>query len=339
MPCMAESAVWTQRSHRRRRIAGHFQTVLPAVRHRIVPNRPPEWQRWTHIYEDPESGRVELSGALSRIRDGNERLLVLVHGLGGSIESHYMAPAAQAVVDLGLDCLRLNLRGADRRPVDLYHAGLTVDLHEALRSRHLDDYRRIDFMGFSLGGHVTLKFGTEVEDERVGAVAAVCAPLDLAATVRDFDALPRFPYREYIVGGIKRNVLGILEHRNDLPGGLDAAAVRAVTRLRDFDAVTVVPRFGFEDTDHYYRSQSVVHRLQDFRRPALLLAAEDDPMISARSVRTGLAGGHGDLEVAWSDRGGHVAFPSGVDLRKQLGLNGAADRVEAQVVSWLLRQR
>lgn len=322
--------------------------MLPAVRHRFAPQQPPAWRRWTHAYDDPASGRVELSGALSTPPEGTDHLLVLVHGLGGSIESHYMAPAARAATDLGLACLRLNLRGADGRPFDLYHAGLTLDLHETLRSPDLEGFSRIDFMGFSLGGHVTLKFGTEVGDPRVGAVAAVCSPLDLGATVRDFDALPRYPYREYIVGGVKRNVLRILGQRDDLPGGLEPEAVRRVTTLRDFDAATVVRRFGFRDTDDYYRSQSVMHRLRSFRTPALLVAAEDDPMISARSLRAALAGGSGDLEVAWSRRGGHVAFPPGVDLRPRLGLSGPAadrdvsdrdavaeDRMEHQVIAWL----
>ena len=337
------------RRHRpiRPRIAGHLHTVVPLVRHRIVPRRPPEWEPWSHSYDDPDSGRVELSGALSRVTDRSEHhdhLLILVHGLGGSIESHYMAPAARAAINLGLDCLRLNLRGSDRqtadlRGADLYHAGLTLDLHEALRCRQLERFRRIFVMGFSLGGHMTLKFGTEVEDERVTAVAGVCSPIDLASTVRDFDALPRFPYREYIVGGIKRNVQRILDHRADLPGGLDAGQVRRVTTLRDFDRVTVVPRFGFDDPDHYYESQSVVHRLKAFRRPALLVAAEDDPMISARSIRTGLADGPGELRVAWSEHGGHVAFPRGVDLRRQLGLGHEAPKsLEGQIISWLVRQ-
>lgn len=332
---MTEPAATPQRRRVRPRIAGHFHTVAPAVRHRLVPERPPEWRPWFHAYEDPDSGRVELTGAISR-RYGDDHLLILVHGLGGSIESHYMAPAARAAVDAGLACLRLNLRGADRRPMDIYHAGLTIDLHHALRSPHLARFRRIDVMGFSLGGHVTMKFGTELDDERVGAVAAVCSPLDLASTVRDFDALPRFPYREYIVGGIKRNVLGILEHRGDLPGGMSADEVRCVTTLREFDDATVVRRFGFADPDHYYESQSVRHRLREFRVPALLVAAEDDPMISAKSVRAALADGPGELRVVWSERGGHVAFPRGIDLCSELGLEGdAPDGVEGQVATWL----
>jgi hypothetical protein len=315
----------------------HLRTVLPLVRHRLLPRRPPEWQPWSHAYDDPESGRVDLSGALSLVL-GSDRLLIVIHGLGGSIDSHYMYSANRAAVEQGLSCLRLNLRGADRRPVDIYHAGLTRDLTAALDNSDLAQFRRIDVMGFSLGGHVTLKFGTEVEDERVGAVAGICSPVDLSATVRDFDALPRFPYREYIVGAIKRYVLTILDGR-ELPGGIDPEQVRRVTTLREFDAATVVPRFGFQDPDDYYRSQSVVHRLRSFRRPALLVAAEGDPMISARSIRAGLRNGSGDLRVVWSERGGHVGFPPMVDLGEPLGLAaGAPTGLEAQVISWLIRQ-
>ena len=68
------------------------------------PGRPPD---------DPQVGPVRLSGLLREVA-GAEALVVLVHGLGGSVDSHYMPRGAAAVEAAGLSCLRLNLRGADR---------------------------------------------------------------------------------------------------------------------------------------------------------------------------------------------------------------------------------
>lgn len=336
----AAAATW------RRRAGGHWHTVAPVLRHRTVPRKAPPSESWRHALEVPGVGEVELTGRLHRADTGDGKdLLILVHGLGGCAESHYMVPSVRAALRAGVSALRLNLRGADRRPSDFYHAGLSTDLAEILRSPALDAFERIDVMGFSLGGHVSLKFATEVEDERVGAVAAICSPVDLASTVRDFDALPPYPYKEYILANIRRMFVQVMAGR-DLPGDLDAERVKRTRTLREFDSATVVERFGFDDADHYYRSQSVADRLHRLRRPALLVAAEHDPMISARSIREGLArveSGGGEsaldgLQVAWSRAGGHVGFPPDLDLSGELGLpRSTPSGIYDQVVAWLGR--
>lgn len=321
----------------RRRAGGHWHTVAPVLRHRTVPRKAPPSERWRHALEVPGVGTVELGGRLHRASSG--RLLILVHGLGGCAESHYMVPAARAALAAGVSALRLNLRGADRRPGDFYHAGLSADLAAVLESPDLDAFERIDVLGFSLGGHLSLKFATEVDDERVGAVAAICSPVDLSSTVRDFDALPPYPYKEYILANIRSMFVRVMAGQ-DLPGDLDPERVQRTRTLREFDSATVVERFGFDDADHYYRSQSVSRRLGGLRRPALLLAAEHDPMISARSIRDGLegAGAAEGLQVAWCEAGGHVGFPSALDLSAELGLpRSTPPGIYRQVVAWLRR--
>ncbi len=110
--------------------------------------------------------------------------------------------------------------------------------------------------------------------------------------------------------------------------------VRKVSSLRQLDELTVVPRFGFASAADYYAQVSAGPRLGLLRKPALLVATEEDPMVTARSVRSGLAAAPSrhSLEVVWSEKGGHVGFPPEVDLG--LGVRGVMDE---QVHHWLWR--
>lgn len=311
--------------------SGHWWTVWPLLRSRAVGVPAVDGEvPWETRLEDTDVGEVRLNG---RLTPGSENgdLVVLVHGLGGCIDSRYMAQAARAAHRLGLATLRLNLRGADRGGGDLYHAGLSSDLEAALGSPDLERFERFLVLGFSLGGHLAMRLATHCRDPRLAAVAAVCSPIDLARTVDDFDLPHRWLYRKYILSGLCEMATTLDAHPT-----LDVTPeeLSALRTLRDFDRLLVVRRFGFADTQDYYERSGVVHRLAGLQIPALLIASEGDPMVSARSIRFGLdrAGAAASgLTVRWVDRGGHVGFPPDLDL----GL-ATPKGLEGQVLGWLL---
>jgi predicted alpha/beta-fold hydrolase len=119
--------------------------------------------------------------------------------------------------------------------------------------------------------------------------------------------------------------------RRELP--VPPSAVRRARTLREFDRLTVVPRFGFASPEDYYRRAGVGSRLHELRVPSLLVAATGDPMVDADGIRPALAAGHPALEVRWFRKGGHVSFPAAFDL----GL-GSPFGLEQQVLRWLLGQ-
>src|SRR6186997_2907448 len=95
-------------------LPGHFWTIAPRLRHSLKPRQVPEPRLWQTTLVDPAVGEIPVTGFLREVPGGDE-LLVIVHGLGGSTESHYMLRAAMAAEAAGLSCLRINLRGCDRR--------------------------------------------------------------------------------------------------------------------------------------------------------------------------------------------------------------------------------
>ena len=301
----------------------HYWTLRPRIAHAVRPQRAPEARPWeTVVVDDPQLGPVRLTGRL-RERPGDE-LLVLVHGLGGCTDSHYMVRGAEAAEAAGLSCLRVNLRGADRTGEDYYHAGLTSDLHAILAS--LPDYRKIYVLGYSLGGHVALRFATEEIDPRVAAVAAVCSPLDLALAGAEIDAPGFGLYRRYLLRSLSAIYRAVAARR---PVPYPVERLGEIRLIREWDDRIVAPRHGFRNAADYYARASVAPRLPDLRVPALLLNSECDPMVPARAVRPALERASSKLKVAWV-RAGHVAFPSGLDAGLSEGTG-----MDAQVIGWL----
>lgn len=307
---------------------GHLWTIGPNLRHRLLPHAAPAATAWSTTLHDERVGPVRLTGALAQV-SGARELVVLVHGLGGAIDSSYVIKAAKAAAAAGMSSLRLSLRGADRSGEDFYHAGLVADLDAALRSPALADYARIHVVGFSLGGHMTLRWAMRPSDPRVRAVASVCAPLDLAAGCASIDQPRGAVYRAHVLAGL-REIYAAVAARRPVPTPLPAIA--AITTIRAWDRLAVVPRHGFCSVDDYYASESVGPRLRALALPTLIVAAAGDPMVPAATVAPHLRDLPAHVQARWVP-GGHMGFRAGLDL-------GMGDRpgVEHQVLSWLRRQ-
>lgn len=304
---------------------GHFWTLASYLRNFVSPPQPPASSEWRLTVSDPEVGDVRLSGRLTRVE--GDRLVVALHGIAGCSESAYSVGVADAAARAGVSCLRLNMRGADRTGEDLFHAGLTSDLHAALASPELREFASLSVIGFSLGGHVALKAATESSDPRLTSVAAICSPLDLGACADAFDRPGCWPYRRRILGELaglyervaRRRAVAVAPER-----------VRRARSLREFDGLTVAPRFGFADAEDYYRRMSVGPVLDRLRVPALLVVGVSDPLVPLGTMTRFLTPLPPLLDVRYRPNGGHVGFPAGMRLE-----NVGPPGLEAQAIAWL----
>jgi uncharacterized protein len=305
-------------------LSGHGWTIGVWLRHSVRPGIAPASSPWSVVAEDPKIGPVKLTG---RIRhEASTSLVMIVHGLAGDIEAPYMIAGATAASAAGLSCLRLNLRGADRGGEDFYHAGLTADLHAAVSSEELARYQQIFVLGYSLGGHVTLRYATDGPDPRVAAVAAVSPPLDLDLSARAFDRPSCDIYRRNVLTGLKEIYDNVARRR---PVPTPVAEVHRIRKIRQWDDCVVAPRYGFRDAEHYYRSVSVASRLSELTMRSLIVFAKNDPMVPSSAVAASVERCPPETLVKWVDRGGHMAFSSKLDLEcgGPLGLEG-------QIMTW-----
>lgn len=282
---------------------GHVQTLLGfAYRRRLT---------WRHPTEDivvrgDEDVRLLLRASFQPDVPGDRPTLLLIHGLGGWDAASYGLATGQLAWSRGWNVVRMNMRGAGGGEAlcpRLYHAGLDCDLLSVLSALG-PRAPAIAVVGFSLGANLALlAAGRNTLPDSVRAIVAVCPPVDLAACVASIERPANALYQAYFL----RNLRASYERRrrtlpHDFPDGL---AQRARS-IREWDALITAPRGGFRDVEHYYADSSSAPHLPKIDRPALLLAAADDPMVPAGSFRGLAVSPHVSVEVTAT--GGHVGF-------------------------------
>jgi predicted alpha/beta-fold hydrolase len=201
-------------------LSGHFWTVWPTLATAALPARVPRPSPWSALVPDPVRGPVRLSGELREI-PGAAGLVLVVPGLGGNTRSPYVRHAVRELSRLGWSSLVVPQRGADLSGEDYYHASLSADLHAAAASPAVRGYREVYCLGFSMGGHVAMRFAADPPPAHVRAVAAVCAPIDLAAAQRFFDAPGCWLYRAHVLRALRR-IYGAVARRGHAPAPLSA---------------------------------------------------------------------------------------------------------------------
>lgn len=303
-------------------------TLYPLLKHRISPFRAPEPVAWSTQLEDADVGCVRLTGELREV-EGASDVYVVCHGLGGSPDSYYCRRAAAAVASIGASSLCLSLRGSDRLGEDFYNIALRADLEAAVGSPELASYRRVFVIGYSMGGYVTLHYARD-PDPRVRAVAAICTPLDLHAAQRYIDSPRAWPYRHWVLAGLKAIYAAVAARR---PVPTDPAVVARVRSIYEWDRVAIAPRYGYDSPEHYYHELSIRPWIGKLAVPALHVAAAKDPVIPRHTIEPFLDGAAEPYELRWvQGRVGHVAFPADLDL----GF-GALPGLEAQLLAWFAR--
>ncbi|MFT3923942.1 MAG: alpha/beta fold hydrolase [Myxococcales bacterium] len=313
------------------RLHGHLYTVGPRLMGRISPQPEPPHRVWKRRVV--EAGRdVTLSGLLSEPEARSARsntLAIVLHGCGGKPSSHYTTQLAYHLYQAGHTVLRLAWRGSDLEGEDFYHAGQTADLHAVLEDPALAHHQQVWAIGFSLGGHACLHFAHESTDARLVKVAAICPVLNLIQTNHFIDSSQAALYRIYTLRGLREGYAKAAA-RGRTP--TDLAAVSRANTFRAYDALTVVPRYGFTSVDDYY-TRSCVSRIVDrITRPTLILSARHDPMLPWQIADGMRARFSSAITFRWAERGGHCAFPSDVDL----GLDQGGSGFEDQLHRWLL---
>jgi hypothetical protein len=235
--------------------------------------------------------------------------IVVVHGLTGCADSHYVVALTRHLLDNDYSVLRLNLRGCGPslgHCQEQYHAGRSDDLLRVLRQ--LAPAWRLHgvvVIGFSLGGGILLKMLGELgPDAPVRAAVAISAPIDLAEAVACLGKPRNLIYARHLLRCIKDEALA---SRNGLAPEM-AAALDAAGTLAEFDAVHTAPRYGFGSAVAYYAACSARAYLAEIRVPTLVIHAHDDPWIPFNSYAAIDWRANPFLLPVFPERGGHVGF-------------------------------
>jgi predicted alpha/beta-fold hydrolase len=291
----------------------HLQTLWGKLVRRppVVPTR---CERWA----TPDGDELEIRRLdAAPDSDAHTPRLLILHGLEGTIRSHYLRGTLEQARRRGWAADILIFRGCNGelpRARRFYHSGETSDLDQVVRrltSEHPE--QPLVLAGFSLGGNVLLKWLGEQGDQlpaEVVAAAAVSVPFDLELGSRHIERGFSRIYTHHFLRTLRHKALRKLAEAPDL---FDPVRLNEARTLMEFDDAVTAPVHGFKDASDYYSRSSSIHFLSSIRRPTLLLSARDDPFLPLEVLDdvSIVARDNPCITPEFHERGGHVGFVSG----------------------------
>ncbi|MBI1896180.1 MAG: alpha/beta fold hydrolase [Acidobacteria bacterium] len=234
-----------------------------------------------------------------------------LHGLEGSSAAGYLRSLAQVLLESGYGVHRANMRscgGTEPLANTMYHAGLTSDTLAILRQLKDETGGPLYLVGYSLGGNVALKLAGELAEHARGlldGVAAISAPIDLAACVRAMGRRENRIYDGRFLAALKRR---IRRRARSLRGIYDLDALAGARSVYEFDDRITARFFDFGTADNYYATQSSNQFLEHIRVPALLVTAQDDPLVPFDIYRHPAIEANPKIRLLAVEHGGHMGF-------------------------------
>ncbi|WP_353110295.1 hydrolase [Salinisphaera dokdonensis] len=293
-----EPAIWLRNAH--------AQTVFAS---KLRPSPPLEVERERLELEDGDF--LDLSWLPERGLDDDAPVVIVLHGLNGSLESKYARGLLRQADAHGARGVLLHFRGAaepNRLPRS-YHSGDTEDLHTVVSHvRARFPRAALAAVGYSLGGNVLLKYlGEQGRESALTCATAVSVPYDLKRCAEAIqEGLSRF-YQAHLINGLREayeNKFKVIEAPEPRPD------LRELRSFFAFDNAITAPLNGFRDAEDYYARSSSGPFLKHIRTPTLVIHAEDDPFMAPDIIPDeSMLSAAVRLEV--SRHGGHVGFVSG----------------------------
>lgn len=257
-----------------------------------------------------------LSGAASDTEfDSNKKVstVLLLHGLEGSSDSHYIQGIVQKLISQGRQVAVMHFRGCSNesnRLVKSYHSGVSDDLQsviQLLAKRQL----KIDYLvGFSLGGNVLLKWlGENYSAHQIKAAVAVSVPLLLSECANEIDRGFAKVYSSRLLKTLKVKTHA-KKTRFPEAMALTPDDIEKLTTFWQFDEQVTAPLHGFKSASDYYHKVSSRQFLKSIKVPTLIIHAKDDPFMNSKVIpdETELSSA---VQFELNQHGGHVGFVMG----------------------------
>lgn len=286
-------------------INSHLQTIWPVIFRRSI-----SLNLRRERLELPDGDFLDLDWLIA---DKNcHKLVLILHGLEGSVESHYARGIMKCIADQGWNAVFMHFRGCSGEPNRLprdYHSGETKDINYVATLLHKRfPETQLAAVGYSLGGNVLLKWLGETRKQNpLHAAIAISVPFELhKAAAHIKKGFSRF-YQWYFIKCLRYR-LGNKFKRVKAP--LDIKVIAEVNTMIEFDDKITAPLHGFSGVDEYYNHSSSRQYLSKIEVPTLIVHAKDDPFMS-QDVIPEPKEISAKITLEITDNGGHVGFVSG----------------------------
>lgn len=264
--------------------------------------------------ELPDGDFIDLAWAVNGL--GKETpLIILLHGLGGSMDSTYAVGQMRAFNRCGWRAMLMHFRGASKMPNRLaraYHSGDTGDVDYLLhRLAEREPKTQKAAVGISLGGNVLLKWlGEKGAQSLIKTAVAISVPFQLRLVADRVNGGFSRIYQDYLLRRLRK----VFEQKKTVfSQDKMPEELKNVHKWRcfwTFDENVTAPLHGFNNVHDYYRESSSRAYLAKIQTPTLIIHSLDDPFMTREAVPT-----EGELSkdviLELSKKGGHVGFISG----------------------------
>lgn len=240
-----------------------------------------------------------------------KQLLVVLHGLEGNAQRHYMLGSAKMANQNNMDAVCVNFRGCSgevNKTFQSYHSGKTDDLASVIK--HITtqfDYDTIYLNGFSLGGNVILKYLGETSDlpKQIKAAVTVSVPVYLKGSLEQLMLSKNYVYSKKFLRNLRTK---LIVKQQLFPQKINNQDLSAVKTLKDFDDVYTSKAHGFKDAYDYYEQSSSLQYLKHISIPTLLINAQNDSFLSKECYPIQEAEQNANFYLEMPKYGGHVGF-------------------------------
>ena len=282
----------------------HLSTVLPSVFRKV------ELKSYTRErITTPDDDFLDIDW----IKNGHSKLVILLHGLEGNSERHYVKGVAKHFSKNGWDIAAWNARscsGEMNKQARLYHHADVEDVSTTINHiLETTTYEQIALVGFSMGGALTLNYLIHYADDlptKLKTAVAISAPVDVGDSARELEKSSKSFYRRKFLEKLKVKIKRKAER---YPDKINVEGIDEIDSFEEFDSRYTAPLHGFASTSEFYAKASSKELLHKISIPTLLLIAKDDPFMTESCFPTLAAENSAYLYLEMPRHGGHVGFP------------------------------
>ena len=288
----------------------HIQTILPL----LFSKQNDTYLREEFTFDDGDFTEVVWS------EDPNAKayknVCVLFHGLGGSVDSHYIQGMMDSLSKAGFLCVLMHFRGCGikkNKSLKMYHAGETEDARHFIHSlKNKFPASNLHAIGYSLGANMLLKLlGSYGDKSPISRAVCISAPLELETCTHHINKGFAKVYQNYLLKGLKKELLEkAAQFDLETPLKLSRYRIQKIKTIFEFDDIYTAPVNGFKDAKEYYHKSSAKQFLKDIQTKTLLIHAKDDPFMPS-SILPHETEVSESVRMLISENGGHVGFIRG----------------------------
>eukprot|EP00931_Biecheleriopsis_adriatica_P106246 TRINITY_DN80731_c0_g1_i1.p1 TRINITY_DN80731_c0_g1~~TRINITY_DN80731_c0_g1_i1.p1 ORF type:complete len:398 (-),score=65.20 TRINITY_DN80731_c0_g1_i1:72-1265(-) len=264
-----------------------------------------------------DGGTVSLHWGEQLRSSSGKGIALLLPGLNNDSRTSFMQSTMRHVQQEGFQAVTLNYRGTGGLELTSPNLGGATswrDLPEVVE--HIEKSHpgaKLFAVGFSMGGGILLRhLGEEGPRTRFQAAVTVAAAVDHPKVVAALESSIKKRVLNFLMASGMKLVLAQGALQAPCCAGLfDKGKIMRATSIRQIDELTMCLLAGHKSSEEFYESVSPAPKLSRVAVPTLVIHAEDDPVVSVKTLPVEEMRRNPRIYVTITRRGGHIGWGSG----------------------------